>query len=105
VTIINPSSIIQPPRFDIASRTNYKFLGLNAAKQGSVLFSGDSTTKAFTIAHDLGNSPRTVILSAMSADAAGPFYWTADATNITVNFKTAPPTGVNNIVLAWQAEV
>jgi len=41
----------------------------------------------------------------MSADASGDFYVTADATNIYVNYKTAPPAGTDNVVLSWYAEV
>lgn len=73
--------------------------------KGQATFSGDGTTTQFTIAHGLVNTPNKVLVTPMSADAAGDFYVTADATNIYVNYKTAPSAGTDNIKLSWYAEV
>jgi len=72
---------------------------------GTTTFSGDGTTTQFVIAHGLVSMPSKVQVTPMSADAVGPFYVTADETNIYVNYTTAPPSGTNNIKLSWYAEV
>lgn len=72
---------------------------------GTATFSGNGTTTQFTIAHGLVNTPNKVLVTPMSIDASGDFYVTADATNIYVNYKTAPPAGTDNVVLSWYAEV
>jgi hypothetical protein len=46
-----------------------------------------------------------VLVTPGSIDARGNFHATADATNIYVNYATAPPAGTNNVVLYWYAEV
>jgi len=73
--------------------------------QGKATFSGDGTTTQFTIAHRLARQPNTVVVTPLSADAAGPFYVSSDSTNIYINYKTAPPTGTNNIELYWYAKI
>jgi len=80
-------------------------IGYLTENGGTATFSGDGTTKTFTIPHGLAATPTVVKLEAKTADAAGDKYWTADATNITVTFLTAPPSGTNNVVLSWKAEV
>lgn len=72
---------------------------------GTATFSGDGLTTQFAIPHRLVSTPSKVLVTPMSADASGDFYVTVDATNIYVNYKTAPPVGTNNIVLSWYAEV
>ncbi len=72
---------------------------------GIATFSGDGTTTTFTIPHGLVAEPKVVQVTPLSADASGQFYVTKDATNIYVNYITAPPAGTNNIVLSWYAEV
>jgi hypothetical protein len=72
--------------------------------------SGGST---YNIAHGLGSNPTAVSVTPGSHDAnfvSGPFgssgviyYVTKDATNITVNYGTAPPSGSNNLVWHWVA--
>jgi len=73
--------------------------------KGIATFSGDGTTKQFTISHGLANQPSRVSVTPASADASGSYYVTADATYIYVNYITAPPAGSNNVVLFWSAEV
>jgi len=79
--------------------------GLVTENGGTATFSGDGATTTFTIAHGLADTPRTYRVEPASADAAGDFYVTADDTNLTVTYLTAPPSGTDNIVLVWQAEI
>jgi hypothetical protein len=72
---------------------------------GTATFSGNGSTTQFTIAHGLATTPSKVIVVPQSADAVGSFYVTADSTYIYVNYITAPPSGTNNVVLWWYAEV
>ena len=72
---------------------------------GVSTFSGDGSTTQFTIPHGLVAEPSKVQVTPMSADAAGDFYVTKDATNIYVNYKTAPASGSDNVVLSWYAEI
>jgi len=72
---------------------------------GTATFSGDGSTTDFNIAHGLVETPTVVHLEAKTSDAAGDKYWEADDTNITVHFITSPPTGNNNVILSWKAEV
>ena len=50
-------------------------------------------------------SPPHMNLEAKTADASEAKYWSADITNITVTFITAPPAGTDNVVIGWKAEV
>jgi len=68
-------------------------------------FSGDGTTTQFSIAHGLVSAPQKVLVTPMTADAASDFYVTADDTNIYINYKSAPPSGTDNLKLSWYAEV
>jgi len=72
---------------------------------GVATFSGDGATTQFKIAHGLASTPSKVIVTPGSSDAKGSFYVTADSTYIYVNYSTAPPSGTNNVVLYWYAEV
>ena len=75
------------------------------ANSGTATFDGDGTTTQFTIAHGLVSTPSNVQITPRSADAAGDFYVTVDDTNIYVNYSSAPPSGSDNVVLGWEAEV
>ncbi|MBS1960702.1 MAG: hypothetical protein JST04_00695 [Bdellovibrionales bacterium] len=61
----------------------------------SPTITGNGSTTAFTIAHGLGVAPKFVSLTAKNANAAsgGVPYLTYDATNIVINFTTAPSSG------------
>lgn len=72
--------------------------------QGINTFNGDGTTKVFTIPHGCWNSIRANV-TPMSQAAAIPFYVTVNSTSIIVTFNTAPASGTNNIVLAWQSSI
>jgi hypothetical protein len=72
---------------------------------GTATFSGNGSQTQFTIPHGLAGTPRSYRVEAGSSDAKGDKYVTADDTNLTVTFATAPPSGANNVVLVWQAEM
>jgi hypothetical protein len=69
---------------------------------GTFTASGDGSTTRFTIPHGLYTTPSKVVVT--PGTSLPSFYVTADATNIYVNFSSAPPSGTN-IVLYWYAEV
>jgi len=74
---------------------------------GTAIFSGDGSTTSFNIAHGLATTPTKVRVSPASPDAEGCYAdpADADATNIVVKFKTAPPSGTDNVKISWEAEV
>jgi len=80
-------------------------LGYTTENSGTATFSGDGSTTQFKIEHGLVSTPSKVLVTPMSADAAGDFYVTADDTYIYVNYKSAPPSGTDNVKLNWCAEV
>jgi len=71
---------------------------------GEYTASGDGSTTSFTIPHGLLVKPGSVAVTACSADAAGDYYVSWDADNIYVDYKTAPPSGTDNIKLCWRAQ-
>jgi len=73
--------------------------------KGVATFSGDGSTTQFKIPHKLATTPSKVLVMPGSKDASGSFYVTADSQYIYVNYSTAPPSGTNNVVLYWYAEV
>lgn len=72
---------------------------------GAATFSGTGAQTVFTIAHGLYAAPSMLAVTPATAAAAGSLYVTADATNVTVTYTTAPVTGTNNVVVNWRAEV
>jgi len=96
------------PVSDDGTNTNVVFKrnrGYATKTSGVATFSGDGTTTQFKIPHGLVKGPSKVLATPASKDASGSFYVTADSTYIYVNYFTAPPTGTNNVVLYWYAEV
>ena len=79
--------------------------GYTTENSGTATFSGDGTTTQFSIAHGLVSAPTKVLVTPMTADAASDFYVTADDTNIYINYKSAPPSGTDNLKFSWYAEV
>jgi parallel beta-helix repeat protein len=79
--------------------------GYRTENSGTATFSGDGSTMTFTIAHGLVWTPKMAVVTAGSNDAKGDFYVTYDGINIYVTFATAPPSGTNNVVLRWYAEM
>jgi hypothetical protein len=65
--------------------------------------SGDGSDTTFIIAHGLNITPSYVSVKAASNDAIGSFWLTKDATNITVNYAIAPPSGSSNLIWSWRA--
>lgn len=79
--------------------------GYKTENYGVLIANGTGYQKIFRVIHGLASVPMNVQLEAKSLDAAGNKYWSADAIDITVNFVTAPPSGINNIVISWKADV
>jgi hypothetical protein len=70
---------------------------------GTATLNGTGSQAAFTIAHGLGYTPLKLSVNAASSVAAASYYVSADATNITVTYSTAPAAGSGNVVLRWTA--
>lgn len=68
---------------------------------GSTTRSGDASTTVFTIAHGAGTTPTYASVVPSSTDAFGDFTVDVDATNITITYQSAPPTGTNNLEFFW----
>jgi len=98
--LYNNNTIEDNPDGDI-DISNATFL----KNSGSKTFSGDGSTTQFSIEHGLVSTPSKVQVTPMSSDAAGDFYVTADDTYIYINYKTAPPSGTDNVKVSWYAEV
>ena len=62
---------------------------------GEASFTGDGTTKTFTIPHGLGATPMVVMVGKGAPNLPDIDYFTADAVNISVVFKSAPASGAN----------
>jgi hypothetical protein len=78
----------------------------SVSESGSrVTFSGDGTTTSFTFPHGLYGMPLAVAITPGSAAAAAPFYWSANTSDITVTFVSAPAAGTSNVVLGWTAAI
>ena len=90
---------------DPAGGTRTLIIDPDYCTRGTATFSGDGSTTQFSIAHGLVSTPSKVLVTPMTADAAGDFYVTADDTYIYVNYNTAPAAGTDNIKLSWYAEV
>jgi len=69
---------------------------------GIATFTGDGTTTSFQITHGLETTPTVALIGKASSGLPDIDYYTADATYITVVFKTAPVSGVE-IKLWWLA--
>jgi len=80
-------------------------IGYVTEKSGTATFSGTGAQTTFTIAHGLNGTPKMAVVTAGSSGAKGDFYVTYDATYITVTYATAPPSGTNNVILRWYAEM
>lgn len=73
----------------------------------TMTYSGDGVATTKVIPHGLAAVPKFFPVYASSVDAgnADIKFVAADATNITVTFKTAPIAGTNNVKLTWKAEL
>ena len=112
----------RPPYYEVVRRVSYweapadyiifkdgDYVVAKDGKIGNLVIKSDDANEVFdyqfAISHGLVAEPSKVQVTPMSADAAGDFYVTKDATNIYVNYKTAPASGTDNVVLSWYAEV
>jgi len=77
------------------------------ANKGTVTYSGDGTATSKAIPHGLNGTPTFFMATPANSatGTAGIRNITADATNITVYFNTAPASGSNNLKLVWKAEL
>ncbi|WP_290725705.1 hypothetical protein [Archaeoglobus sp.] len=80
-------------------------IGYLTENSGTATFSGDGSKTQFSIAHSLVSTPSKVLVTPMTADAAGDFYVTADDTYIYINYSSAPASGTDNVKVSWYAEV
>lgn len=69
----------------------------------SATFSGDGTTAQFQIPHGLSSQPSSWIVQSATGDGSDISHVTADGTNLTVNYNSAPPSGTDNVELNWIA--
>lgn len=69
-------------------------------QKGMSTFSGTGS-KVFTIAHGATFTPTVALIQALSADATGNPVVTVDATNITITYPFAPPSGSSNVIIGW----
>ncbi|MFE3976612.1 MULTISPECIES: hypothetical protein [unclassified Peribacillus] len=94
IRTINQSGVVSP------------FKQIRTGESGNVTYSGDGSTIIKTISHGLGSTPSYWDVNVASLDAGNAEirFVTADETNITVTFKTAPIAGTNNIKLTWKVE-
>lgn len=70
---------------------------------GNSIQNGTGTQLQFIIPHGLGTIPSFISADAGSSDAVGIASRTADATNIYVNYGSAPPIGAGNVIIYWSA--
>jgi hypothetical protein len=68
---------------------------------GQIRLTGDGSTTTFYIPHGLTTTPTVALVSKASPNLPDIDYHTADETNITVTFKSAPPSG--DFYLWWLA--
>lgn len=76
--------------------------GYVSQNEGAETTDGDGST-SYSWAHGLDVTPEFVEITPGSADARGLFYATADGTNITVAYASAPPSGSGNLKWFWSA--
>jgi len=84
----------------IKRNTNYV-----TENEGIATFSGDGSTTTFNIPHGLADTPSKYGVSPLTPDADASRTITADVTNITITFDTAPPSGTDNLKFGWWARV
>jgi len=81
--------------------TDVEYASLNSENVGTALASGNGSTTTFNIAHGLGSTPYMAFVQCSTH--SNTFTFSYDATNITVVFGTAPPSGTNNVKFQWKA--
>lgn len=93
----------------LTSVTDYRFDGCSGNypktnNSGTTTFTGDGSTTTFTIPHGLVAQPSKYFVQPLNADARAYSSVSADATNISVTFDTAPASGTT-LTFYWYAEV
>lgn len=71
---------------------------------GTASQSGNGTETTFQIPHSLNAAPACYAITPLTEDAAASFWVTADATNLTITYKTAPAAGTVNLRWNWLAQ-
>ena len=95
---------------NISSSCYVKLNNLHGVKKsnqtGKLIASGDGTTKVFSMAHGCLSTPSwgNATAGGLTVASLG-MAITYTETNVNINFVTAPPSGVNNIVVNWQVEI
>lgn len=79
-------------------------VGYVTENYGSATISGNGVATAFAVAHGLAVTPVFYSVTPTTAAAIGDFRATADATNITVTYGSAPASGTNNVSWVWRAQ-
>jgi len=69
--------------------------------RGVATKTGNGSTKVFTIAHGMSTTPTAYFVDPTSVDALGSFTRSVDATNITITYSVAPPSGTSNLTYTW----
>lgn len=69
---------------------------------GSTILSANGTSTFYQIPHGLGATPSYFNVIATSNEAGSIKYVTADATNISVYYSTAPAAGTDNLSWNWE---
>jgi len=72
---------------------------------GLATFNGTGSQLAFQIPHYLFAAPNVLDVIPNTTGALGNYTVTADATNITITYVVAPPSGTSNIKFYWHARV
>ena len=80
-------------------------VGFTTADRGQGVASGTGLATTFTFPHGCAATPSYVEAVPASAHARGDFFVSADATEISISYATAPPPGASNLRWYWKAEV
>lgn len=72
---------------------------------GRTVVNGDGLTTAFTIPHGLPAAPTYYTAANAASNLPTIDYVVADKTSITVNYVSAPPLGIQNVVIVWKAQI
>ena len=76
-----------------------------STNRGKSTQSGNASTKVFNIVHWLGAGLTSIRITPGSVDATGTPAITSDATNVIITYPIAPPSGTNNLIWNWEANV
>lgn len=83
--------------------TDVAWATISQVKSGTASKNGGSTS--VTIAHGMSSTPTVAHVEPTSTDAFGSFTTVVDATNITLTYVFAPPSGTGNLTYFWTAIV